>query len=614
MHWSLARRLVVVALFVAALIALPAVGVAPIASAAPTPCADLAVSNFSISPATPIAGQQAQINFRVTNNGTCSTNTTFVVQWKQTLYSATGPSTSVGPLAKFGDPGYYQDVTLNYTFPAAGNFLSLVTIDTNNAISETNEVNNLAIYSVSVLPSQSDLVVTGLNVTTTPPGNPMVVGQGLNANAAVTVRNNGNTAVGQFQVAWQPTLTTPALTATVPSLAANTSTTVNFVYNYSYVGSFYTKATVDSTYLVPETNEFNNSYVDTLQVLPALSDLDVTGITFNPTNPVAGQNVHVTVSYANIGFVSTGQNSTVSWKPGPLIAPLSATIGPVAANSSGSIGFDYIYAFGGSYATSATVDSNGVITELLESNNKGYATVNVASANVDLTITNVSISPSTPQQGVDTTVTVTVQNNGNDAAGPFVVSWNPDAYGILVPGVATLTQQVPSLAGNGATTPVVFHFSWPQSGPFHTIANVDAFNTINETNESNNLYIKDLTVSPGAIDLTVTGFTLSPSPAAQFGLVTATITVKNIGSLPVSWFQVEWKSVSTNISGVSTWVPGLNPGESTVVTLQTWYFNPGTFTSKATVDPMNLIPEPGVGAESNNSLTTNITINPLSFP
>ena len=609
MHSSLARRLIVMALFVAALVALPTLGgaVSPV-SAAPTPCADLAISNFSISPTNPIAGQPATVNFRVTNNGTCSTNTSFVVQWKQTLSSATGPSTSVGPLAS----GAFSDVSLPYTFPAAGNFLTLVQVDTGKAISETNEVNNLAIYSVTVVKAQVDLVVTDVSITTTPPGNPLVVGQGLLANAAVTIQNNGNVAIpDNFQVAWQPTTATPALTQNVSGLGANASTTLNFTYNYPDIGSYYSKATVDSTHLIGETNEFNNTDTVPVQVLPALSDLIVTGISFNPPAPIAGQNVHVTVDYANIGFVSTGANSTVSWKPGTLLMPLSAQIGPVAVAGSGSIGFDYTYAFGGSFNTTATVDSNGIITELDEGNNNGYAAVTVAGANVDLTITSVTISPATPTQGVNATATVHIVNNGNDAAGPFVVSWNPDGNGILVPSVATLTQQVNSL-GAGAGQDVIFTFAGPQAGAFHTIAEVDAFNVIHETNETNNEFIKDLTVNNGSIDLTITAFSLSPNPQDRFGKVTATITVKNQGALPVSWFQVQWLTVSTNTSGPSKWIPGLNPGESTTFTLSSYYFNSGTFTSEVIADPQNLIPEPG--AENNNTKTTSITINPITFP
>ena len=137
------------------LLALAPLAVVSSVSAAPTPCADLAITGFSTSPATPIEGHLTTISITVKNQGTCSTNTDFVVQWKQTQFAATGPSTTLGPLV----PGASATANLTYTFPKDGNFLSLVNVDTYKAVSETNEVNNLAIKSVSVIPATTDLQI-----------------------------------------------------------------------------------------------------------------------------------------------------------------------------------------------------------------------------------------------------------------------------------------------------------------------------------------------------------------------------------------------------------------------------------------------------------------------
>ena len=599
MYGAVTRRLLVVIGLV-----LLSLGVAPPIAAAPTPCADLVTSAFSISPTTPIAGQPATITITVLNQGTCSTNVSFVVQWKQTQFSPTGPSASVGPLAA----GASATVNLTYTFPAAGNFLTVVNLDTNNAVAETNEVNNLAIYSVSVQKATIDLQITNFFISPNASGQSLnTAGQGLVATAYIQIFNNGNTAAGPFEVAWRPTTAIPPLTTAVAGLGAGASQWVTFDFNYPTLGTFVSQATVDATHLVAETNEFNNNAFTSVTVLPALPDLVVSSVTFSPSTPIAGQNVHVTVTVQNVGFVSTGANYTVQWQPGPFLLPLSQQVGPLAAGASASYGFDYIYQSAGTFNSTATADSNNVIKELKENNNSMAASVVVQAAGVDLTITNVVISPATPVQGAPMTATVTIQNLGNQGAGPFVVSWNPDANGLIVPGVATLTQQVNAL-GAGASMNVVFTFTYPQAGGFHTIAMVDAFNTVAETNETNNLYIKDFTVVPGNIDLTVTGFSISPSPAKQFQQVTATITVENDGALPVSWFAVQWKQASTDLSGPTTWIPGLNPGESKTVTFTGLYFQTGVYTSVAIVDPSNLIPETN---ESNNTMTFSITINPF---
>ena len=173
--------------------------------------------------------------------------------------------------------------------------------------------------------------------------------------------------------------------------------------------------------------------------------------------------------------------------------------------------FQYVYEFGGTFGTTATADSNDVITELLENNNERSEDITVLPGLSDLTTTNVTVSPGSPDQGENATVTVAISNLGNEAAGPFVVSWNPDANGIIVPSVGTLTQQVDSL-GAFSSTNVVFNFTYPLAGPFHTIAEVDAFDVINETNETNNLFIRDIVVDDDNIDLDITGFSISPSP------------------------------------------------------------------------------------------------------
>jgi subtilase family serine protease len=595
MFGSFARRL----LFVILMTLLPLAIILPVA-AAPTPCADLAITAFSTTPSSPIAGHPAQIDVTVQNQGTCSTNTSFVVQWKQTQFSATGPSTSIGPLSA----GASATAHLSYTFPSAGNFMSQVNVDTQHAVSETNEVNNLAIYAVTVQKATTDLIVASFSVDPNP------AGQGLNTTATIWVYNNGNTDAGQFVVAWRPTLATPPLTQTVSGLAANSYTSVYFTYNYPDLGDSTSMATADATSLVSETNEFNNSSFANVVVEPALSDLSVSQVTFNPASPIAGQNVHVTVTVQNTGHVSTGANFAVQWKPSPFSAGLSQQIGPLAAGASTDVGFDYIYQNAGTFTSTATADVNNVITELHEDNNSLDAPVTVQGANVDLTINSVTVSPSTPTQGQTTTVTVNISNNGNDDAGPFVVSWNPDANGLITPGPGTLTQQVNSL-GAGQSMDVTFTFSYPQAGAFHTVANVDAFNTVSETNETNNLAIKDFSVNPGNIDLVIDSFSVSPSNPKRFDTVTATVTVRNAGSLPVGGFFVQWKTVSTNTSGSVKYVAGLNPGETATLTFKGMYFTANTYTSEAIVDVYNQITEPG-GGESNNAAFYTVHVQPLS--
>src|SRR4051794_18387655 len=124
------------------------------ASAAVPVCADLQVVSFTVNPATPIQGQQATIDVKVINAGTC---TAFgaTVQWKITPFATSGPSDQINSLGA----GQTTDVFLPYTFTKAGNFESIAIVDTKNAVPETNEKNNTQILPVTVLAAGIDLSV-----------------------------------------------------------------------------------------------------------------------------------------------------------------------------------------------------------------------------------------------------------------------------------------------------------------------------------------------------------------------------------------------------------------------------------------------------------------------
>ena len=169
------------------------------AGAAATPCADLQISDITVTPEQPIAGTAANVSITITNAGTCTAGG-FVTQFKESASSPTGPSASIDSLGA----GASQTITLPYTFPHSGNFQAVVQTDTGNAVSETNEVNNLAIKSITVLSAGTDLTITNFNVEPNDPFASGAVVQGETSTASITVENLGNTPSGAFQVQWTP--------------------------------------------------------------------------------------------------------------------------------------------------------------------------------------------------------------------------------------------------------------------------------------------------------------------------------------------------------------------------------------------------------------------------
>lgn len=565
-------------------------------SAAPTPCADLVVVGFTTDPVVPVQDLTTAISITIQNQGSCAAPG-FVVQWKSDRFAQTGPSTPVTGLG----PRATTTVTFNFDFPRPGNFLTVVNLDTADTVSETNENNNLEILSVTVERAFVDLVVSSISFT---PARPV---QGRVAQASVTVTNQGNSPAGSFIVEWKPTPFAAALTQQVNSLGIGASTTLTFNFTYQLPGTFNSTATVDSTRRVAESNEFNNSLTVEVIVEPPLPDLVVTGISFNPSPPVRGSVTTATITVQNIGNSPAG-DFLVEWKPSPLAQAQTAQVNSLATGASTTVSFGFTYAAAGTFNSTATADSTNRERELDEENNSLTVQVVVSPSTVDLYVSSLSITPSSPTQGAPATVRIGVTNGGDSPAGSFLVQWNADALGLGTGGPSSVSRQVEGL-GAGQTTTVEFVFVYGKAGNFRSIAEVDSFDNVVETNEANNLDILNITVQPAPIDLVIDSFTINPASPVRATDVTATIVVRNAGPFAANNFAVQWRLNQENNFGPTEGVNGLNPGESRTITLEGTYFTAGTFTSVAIVDVFDTVLEPGAG-ESNNTRALSVTVQP----
>ncbi len=580
-------------------------------AAAAVTCADLIVTDITVTPSSPVVNQTANIDVTVKNQGSC-TATGFVVQWKSSQTAPTGPSGSVASL------GAGSSTTLNFTyaFPTAGNFLTSATADTANAVPESVENNNEAIKSVTVQQATTDLVIT--NVTFTP--DPAVQTDTMHAN--IHIVNQGNTAAGSFRVSWLPGLFSPVQSQQVNSLGAGQSTDVGFDFTYWASGMNLTIATVDSLNNVQETNELNNTFIKMLTVDPPLPDLTIQNVSISPAVPIAGQPAQLTVTIQNIGHRPAGAFQ-VQWQPTWFTWPMQKQVnGPIPVGGTTNVTFNFTYPFSGSFAGTIKADVNNWVWEVNENNNTSQYQVGVGASNIDLTITDFHYTPANPVQGEDTTFSVTIKNQGNTTANNFVVSVNPQAFVIFTPGPSTLTTNIASLAP-GASQTLTFHYQYPVYGNFRAIAQVDDFNNVAESNEANNTALANLVVSPANIDLRIDNVVLTTDLCAQSvpascspmkfwkdSAVTAAITVHNYGTYPADSFSVQWLLHDADVFGPIGSLNGLLPGQSQTIYLTSSYPTDssaapgGTFTSKAIVDVFNQVVEPCSGCENNNTYTT----------
>jgi subtilase family serine protease len=582
-----------VALIVILLLGLAMPAHVPSAAAAPPPCADLVVTNFTIQPDQPVRDQNVEISITIKNQGTCKAFS-FVVQWKSDRFAPTGPSTQVAELG----PAESTTVRFEYAFPRAGNFLTIVTIDTSNSVPETNEINNIEIHSVSVRAPTVDLTISAFTVVPDP------AVQGRVAHVSITVENQGNTAAGSFLVQWKPGPLIPDLTNQVNSLGIGQSVTVGFDFTYFNDGQFLSHAEVDSSNRIIEADETNNSQTRIIKVDPPLPDLIIEDITVNPAQPVQRSVTTVSITIKNQGH-NPARNFLVQWKPAPLIDDLSTQINNLEAGASTTVNFDYTYTRGGDFLSIAVVDSTRRVIELDENNNTKTLQITVQPSSIDLTIVDFTADPAQPTQGSNTHIVITIKNLGNTAAKNFVVEWTPSAAGLNTPGPSTLSKQI-DLLGPGETLPVSFDFIYPKYGNFRTIAKVDAFNNVLESNEANNIDLLNLTVSPAPIDLIITSFTIDPAEPTRGSKVKATITVKNNGTFPTDRFAVQWQPIKGS-AGKTMAISGLNPGDSQTVTLEAAYFQAGSFESAAIVDVFDQVIETN---ENNNTNTISVKVKP----
>ena len=400
---------------------------------------------------------------------------------------------------------------------------------------------------------------------------------------------------------------------------------VSFNFTYPFDGTVDTTASVDTTNVVAETNEFDNTRSERLVVEPPLPDLEITNVVVNPAP--AGSTTTVSATVTNTGNDPAG-TFRVTWQPWFFAAPLSEEIGGLAVGQSQTVVFEYVFPFASTFDGTITADSLNAVPEVSETNNTAPTRITADVATIDLTVTDLRIecagrgddSPSlegscpngqNPVQGEPITAVITVQNLGNTPSGRFVTEWNPDTFEIIPQGPHTVSEETGPLAP-GASRVIRLLFTYPRAGNFRTIANVDAFNTVQETVETNNEKILNLVVDPAPIDLVFDGpIVFNPAQPVRGVDATATVTVRNAGPIATGPFAVQFKSQDADFFPQNQFVNGLNPQETRTLTFTTNYFTAGTFTATAVVDVFNQVLEPGF-RENNNTITQSVTVVPQS--
>lgn len=328
----------------------------------------------------------------------------------------------------------------------------------------------------------ADLTVTALST------NKSIYNADETVTVTATIRNQGLRSASGFYVA----LTSSDLgtqTRYVSSLAPGGSTNVTFSYTagrYSSDKTISITATADSTGAVAESNESNNSRSASFRVLkyiPPLPDLTVTSLAGDKALYEAGEAITITGTVKNSGY-SPSAATTVRLTVQD-IGTFSANVSALNAGASRIVTFTCTAPTSLTPQTvtmTATVDPNNQVEESNEGNNSRSGTISINALRPDIEIVNSTITDW--YTGMDVTVSAVVRNN---TAQPV-----PSVTIRLSIGGASYTESIP-IAGNGSNL-AVFRITVPATGSYTVRLIADPDGALNETDEGNNVLIKDIQV------------------------------------------------------------------------------------------------------------------------
>jgi uncharacterized repeat protein (TIGR01451 family) len=214
------------------------------------------------------------------------------------------------------------------------------------------------------------------------------------------------------------------------------------------------------------------------------------------------------------------------------------------------------------------------------------STAALADSKPDLTVPDITLSPSDPAIGDTVTITVTVKNQGTAvAAASQVVCYIDDT--ILA------TNSIVSLnVGTMATTT----FTWQAQSGSHIIRAVaDSSGFIPETDESNNTMTFGLTTL--APDLFVQSISWSPTKPSKGDSIVFSVTIKNQGNSKSRSTRINLY-IDGNSRGYRD-INSIDPANTTTTTYN-WIAQSGQHNIKAVIDDTNQVKE---GNETNNEYT-----------
>lgn len=382
-----------------------------------------------------------------------------------------------------------ESVFATFTWRAEpGEFTLTARADVHQTITESDENNNeLDLpYGATAL---ADFIVTGVSWKPERPA----VGEEVTIN--VTSQNQGDGDGEESKVRLLIDGVEHGDSASLRRLSAGESDTVAFSWT-AQMGVHVFSADVDSDDGVYESDETNNRSEMFEYGGARAADLIVKSADWKPESPSVGDTVTFRAVVENQGDAAT-RDFHVSFRDKSSVwQPMENVVsGELAAGRNTTVSFEWP-ADADPHEFVVVVDSRDEVVESDEDNNEhtfDYGATVVA----DLVVSGISSIPRSPSVDEDTTIRVTIWNNGRGRAGSFIVTLSIAQAGSHVDEV---NKRVDEIAAGESRT---LEFPWVAGvGPHTFTATADSRRVIPETNESNN--VLEETIVTALPDLVVT--------------------------------------------------------------------------------------------------------------
>ena len=511
-----------------------------------------------------------------------------------------------------------------FTGGAAGDRKVQVVVDPTNSVPESSESDNEATATLPVAkPPIANLAITSGNISFSDPA-PV---EGESVTIFAVVRNTGSADASGVQVQFSEVTTNTKKAIgpqqVIPSIPAGGSAVAQALFDTSgQTGEREIEVTVDPNAFIPEEKTSDNTAKRTLTISPAprpnLTAL-ASNMGFSPLAPTEGASVAVRVAVFNHGQVEARDIVVqVLDVTGGSAVPVGApqTIARLVPGASATVQFSFdTTGKQGDRTLQATIDPNNFIAESDETDNVAMKSLFVApppAPNLVALSSNVEFDPPDPNEGDLVTVRATVLNNGTAAATDVVVVLADITDGEPeVIGQPRLLDSV--LPGESGMVQVAYD-STGKEGERRIQFTVDPNNTIQETDENDNVAVARLIVAPPPapnLVMKADNIAFTPPAPTEGTEVKIIATVLNQGALDAGTVEVQFLDVTnggeTPIGSIQK-IAGIAAGGSgrAEVAFDT-EGKVGERTLRVVVDPNGLIDEMD---ETDNQAEKSLTVSP----